>query len=414
MNEEDAATPEASPAPAPAQARATRWERRSRAAADALRTLIRDLYIDRFGEAPSTLKELPLTLKLRANPAEGWQLSFDPSLADQLVPQVEDAQAGVDVFRKGHVHCFRCMSSACEHSVPGTPLCVFAGYDSTGRPVWHEFAQTLIALKDDRIDQLYSRSPRVLTVLQPGRELRGDQLASFGRASKSYSILGQVIAGYFPWKNGSECAGRLAVTMQIVEGRAKDGSFSLNLNVIARTGEGQDLDEALASGWEPKLYRAKALALREVESLEDRVRSARAAGNAERARDELRRVPSILRRLSDGLERGERQAQRRTRHAEVRRDLQRPVNKAFEEATAAKDEQIFYDEKTNTVVVCGEKGRAHVFNPEGKHVTSFVLKPDGAAFRLRTNRWRNAADEERTALRAALAATAGARGSDPV
>ena len=106
--------------------------------------------------------------------------------------------------------------------------------------------------------------------------------------------------------------------------------------------------------------------------------------------------------MAENLERGDRQSQRRTKHAEERREDRRPVSKAMDDVRAATPEKLFYDERSQALVVVGEKGRAHVFNDEGRHVTSFTLKQDGIDFRLRNKRWRIANPGEWEAFRTAI------------
>jgi hypothetical protein len=98
--------------------------------------------------------------------------------------------------------------------------------------------------------------------------------------------------------------------------------------------------------------------------------------------------------LSEWLERGQRQARRRTHHVEERRSERRPVHKALEDVAAATSETMFYDEKTGALIVCGDQGRAHAFSADGRHITSFVLGPGSLNFRLRTRRWRPVTPEE--------------------
>jgi len=69
------------------------------------------------------------------------------------------------------------------------PHDVFSGYNSFGIPEWQEFVQALVDARDPRVDQLYADPPALLALVQTGRELRNRQLSSFGRASKTYSIL---------------------------------------------------------------------------------------------------------------------------------------------------------------------------------------------------------------------------------
>lgn len=397
---------EALPADVPPPAGPGRTERRVRAALDALRTLVRDLYADRYGSAPSSLPPLELNLRVTADPARNWELAFAPGVAEQLGPQFDDAQAALDVFQRGCVYCFRCETSACAHARPVNPLSVFAGYDATGRPGWSELAQALVVAHEPRVDQLFADRPRVVAALQLGNALRGEQLAAFGRSSKTYAVLAQVVAGYFPALPdvGADPAqpGRVAVTAQVVEARGHSGRVRLHLNVLAGLPDQAGLEEWLAAGWEPGLGRAVAVARRVVEAMERQLESLRAAGRMEEARAVLQRVPLVLRRFAENVERGDRQGQRRTRHAEERRQERRPVHKAVEDAKAITAERLFYDERAQTFMVCGGKHRTHAFNRAGRHVTSFVLAPAALEQRVRSRRWRPVTAEELELFRAAL------------
>jgi hypothetical protein len=378
-------------------------ERRSVAATDVLRTLLRDLYASRFGAVLPAEEEIELSLRLRVRPGEGWATRFEPAVEEQLGAQFEDAQAGRDIYVRGRVFCFRCGRSDCEHSRPPSPLSVFVSFDSTGRPEWSELAQSFLAAKDPRVDQLFVPGSAAHALVQLGHQLRGGQLSTFGRTSKTYAILGQVVAGYFRCSPAPEdrqdLPARVAVTLQIVEARGAGGIVRIHLNAIAALPDGGGLETLLGSGWEPSLYRAKALCERHLEEIERQVAAARQGGRKEEARELMRRVPGLLHRLADSIERGERQEHRRTRHVEDRRREQRPVHKAIDDVVGAAAESFFHDEKAKTLVVCGHRGRAHAFSPGGRHVTSFNLKPGAVEFRLRTQRWRPATPEEIAELR---------------
>jgi len=361
----------------------SRIDRRIKAAHDVLRTTIRDLYLSHFGEGAVPANELEVHLSLRVQPGMDWQTDFIPPLMEQLLPQLAGAEAAREVFVAGHVYCFRCMSSGCEHSTPPSPLHVFKGYDATGRPEWQEFVQTLIDEKHQRVDQLYLKPPRLVACFQFGRALKGRQLTSFGKASLSYSILGQVVAGYFQLNNQ-----RLAITLQVVEGRTRSGGLSLKLNPISHSLDGAYLVEWLSAENSASLFRAILIAERELSRIEQLVIAARSERNHERANREMGRIPGVLSRLVEGLERGDRQGDRRTRHVEERRGDQRPVHKALEDAASAVIGSCYYDEKAGTYVVVAHRGRTHAFNNKGRHVTSFMIKPGAVEYRLRTRRWR--------------------------
>ena len=173
-----------------------RFERRSKAVTDALRTLIRDFHSSQFPQHEGGGKPQTLQLTLDVDPSADWELSFTPDLADQLVRQLEDAEAGAGQFIDGAVYSFHAETSDDTSCRPPSLTEVFAGYSSLGHPQWKEFAQVLIDQKDDRAGDLYDARSPLVCVVQYGNELKKELLASYGRASKTFSILGQVVAGY--------------------------------------------------------------------------------------------------------------------------------------------------------------------------------------------------------------------------
>ena len=384
MSSEEQAPESAGTVLPPAQKK-SRSERREQAACDAVRTFLRDMHMDRFGAVNPAPGEIDILLRLKAKPADDWTLRFEPSLGEQLDVQLRDAQAQWNVYRPGHVYCFRCDSSECEHSIPSSPLAVFTGYAPNGTAEWSEFAQTLIVAKDDRVDQLFAGRTGVVARLQFGHDLRDRQLSSFGRSSRTYAILGQVTTGYFPLPTNPPQ--KLAITFQIVEVRGETGERRIRLNAVAAA-PATGLSDLLGSGWQPGVYRARETAVAALEAIERRASAAGASGNSDAAREAMKQVPVVLRRLAESLDRSARQDSRRTRHVEERRIQQRPVHKALDDVRDSTPDKWFYDEKAGTAVVCGPQGRAHVFSLNGRHVTSFTLRPETIEFRLRTHRWR--------------------------
>jgi hypothetical protein len=384
--------PKEPPAPRPG-----RSERREAAAKDALRTLIRDSAERAFGHHAIPAVPFDLTVRVSVNPAGGWDLKADPSLQDQLHHQLADMSADHESFIPGRVHCFRCNSSTCEHAAPTSPLEVFKGYTQTGSPQWQELTQALIDLKDDRVDRLYGRHSAVVAAVVNGSALKSSQLTSFGKASKTYAVLGQVVAGYFT----SGETDRFAITFQFVEIRRARGVVGLRLNTLCALSSGRSLEERFAEGWGGWVHRAEVRATAALGRLEQQLASAPSGGPAA-MRHAFRRVPGVMAQLATSLDRGYRQNQRRTRHSEERRQQQRPVHKAIEDAQGAPDHELLYDEKSNAYIVSGQRGRFHVFSLEGRHITSFTGRPGTVDFRLRTQRWRRLAKGEQQAFRTRL------------
>ena len=198
-----------------------RFIRRTTAVTDALRTLLRDFHADAFPESGSGGKPGEITLQLHVDPESDWALSFSPDLAEQLMHQFEDAEAGSDQFVDGAVFNFHAESNDHPLCRPPSTTEVFAGYNSLGQPQWKELAQVLIDHKDERVDRLYAKGGPVVCLIQRGKELKQELLTSFGKSSKTFSLLGQVVAGYvripagIPLPPGTP--NRAAITFQIVK-----------------------------------------------------------------------------------------------------------------------------------------------------------------------------------------------------
>ncbi len=397
MDDQDAAPSVSEPTGTPEPNRPAREARREQAAADVLRAYVRDLVL-----AACSTDELPsepfgVSLMFEVDPGDAFALTFSPgSLRDQVMAQVEDRTARLGAFVPGHIYCYRCHSSQCEHSRPASPGLVFEGYGTTGVPQWKEFGQVLLDLREERVHQLYARPPAVVARVMTGKALKTDQLHSFGRASKTYSLLGQVVAGYFllPDEDGSK-AERVAMTFQFVETRRRRGVPALHVNLLAALPDGADLAGLFADGWVPWVDRAYRVAARAITRMQQQL-AERDGSSSQSAGAILGRIPRIMAQLAASLDRGYRQSERRTPHAEQRR-RQRPVQSAVEDTNVAAPDQILHDIRTGRIVIQGRHGRFHVFTPDAKHLTTFRGGPDTVDFRIRTERWRPTTEEERAA-----------------
>ena len=67
---------------------------------------------------------------------------------------------------------------------------------------------------------------------------------------------------------------------------------------------------------------------------------------------------------------------------------------ALTDLARAKPEDLLFDTRRETLVVVGDRGRAHVFNLAGKLVTSVRYNPAAIEKRRQNGVWRRAAAEE--------------------
>lgn len=368
----------------PSRRKRNTYTPRQKAIAEALKATVRDLFEEAYG-APSP-HQMPLELELRFQvAADGdWSLQFHPDIPTQLRPQLASAEAARGIYQDGHVYCFECGSSLCDHSTPQASREVFDGYSQTGRPVWRDFGQILLARKDEQVEQLYQERPRLCTLILDTAQLRARQLSIFGRDSKTYAILGQLSAGYFfleDWDPRIHEDDRFALSWQVVESRNAGGTPELHLNSLGAIPGRPTLDELRADARFQWIHRAVA----------------QARNQLSRGRTQNRhsgQVPSnhacptsCLKSLASTLHQGQRQQERRTRHAQERRAVQRPVHKAMDDVVHAPAERFFMDLKHHSVVVLGPRSRCHIFAHNGKHITSFTIAQDAVRMRMRKKRW---------------------------
>lgn len=345
-------------------------EAQAQAAIDALEKLQR-LALAECGYSPR--EPVPAALSINWHPGLAAE-----DLVEQTLQQTKTLLAASCELRTGRVYCYHCENSDCEHAAPESMGQVFVGYQATGRPIWEEFCNYLLAQKDERVDLLFAEKNSILSRLTGRPGLIAEQLTTYGRSSQTYLILGQVTFGYLPIRSE-----RAALTFQVITTREQ----LLRTQLIA-TEPVLHAIEAAFGGSDDPLLRRVAEALREttqrIESLNVKWRHC----HSKQERSNLKnKLFSQLRELATKLERKGRQAQRRTNHAEIRSQEQRPVHKAYQDLQEATAEDFFLDKEKDSVIVLGKNGRTHVYSQQGRHITSFLLNRQELEGRQRRNRY---------------------------
>lgn len=298
-------------------------------------------------------------------------------LAEQALDNARRAASADCPVRPNRVYCYHCDDADCEHAVPPTPGLVFGGYENTGRPEWIELYAYLHSLGDERVEMLFGGDQHLLARVVSRKRLINKQFESFGRASLTYRVIGQVVAGYLRVRNQ-----RCAVTVQVVETVDR----SLHLQLITPEFVTEVLTDATRESAPAfhRIFDAIRDGRRRIEALTPKWRAT--IGKAER--NQLReKLFAVLRHLAHSFERKSRQHRRRTAHAEQRSKEHRPVHKAREDLETATPDQFFRDNKTRHIVVTGKSGRSHVFSEDGRHVTSLMLNGDMLERRTRRRRY---------------------------
>jgi hypothetical protein len=347
-----------------------------------------------------------MDLRVSIEPGEPWRLQADPSIEEQIRAAVQEMATQAEAFRGGSVYCYRCDSPDCPHSHPPRPTNVFGGYSSTGLPVWREFSQILLERKHPGVDLLYDPSQTDLVAMYMDPEmLKQRQLNVFGRQSKTYDILGQVVFGFLkiriPGPNRSEPE-RVACTLQAVESRRQDGSPRLELNVLARLSDGSPALDAIKGPYQTRVSDVISSARRRISSLRPPSKGHAERRLASSLPDTASLVADLLQGLARKLEKVGRQRGRRTAHAEGNRIKNRPTSKAWEDTFGAAEESVLWDKHERTFVVLGPRNRVHVFSRQGRHVTSLILASEAVRSRKRRQRWMPLTDDQREQFGSAI------------
>lgn len=333
------------------------------------------------------------------------QMSRDAEEAIQTA--LQDLIQHTAVFQPGRIFCFRCQSAECEHAAPPDGRQVFTGYRGTGAPRFQDFGQWLLQRRDPRVDLLYREPPQLVALASPGGELSADLLPECRQGG--YRLHGQVAVGWFQAPDAAIPGLRrpIAVTFQVISSRVARAAMGSNghrrrfgLNVIGTGPNGEPLDHLWDRLGEIPWGDSVRWAQTVLGGIEQQL--ARAPRTPDRAIEP--RIEGLLNALARRLEKGSRGKERRTQHAQQRhREGDRPTRMALADLARATPDNLLVDTRRETLVVVGDRGRAHVFNQAGKLVTSVRYNPAIIEKRRQNGHWRVAAADEVRVLRERVA-----------
>ena len=395
-------------------------------------------------EAKVDAVELPMILSFTSNDTRltaEFRLAESEKLIELLRNRVRDALLNAVAFQRGRVYCLRCENSLCAHSSPPTSRSVFAGYEETGRPEWVELDKLLHRKGDPRIERLYGGRDLVAVTLHRD-EIYGRLFEGFDAPKWRCYVLGQLCVGYFVpngekptaparpedrWqadRRPRERGELMALTVQVVRTEKAPEGAMLGLNLVGRRPElagggggganssagvtslasgAAPFDETILQGLPDALRHMR----RDTSVFSDRSGS-RVPGIGVALERLVNRVANLLRDASRDLEHRTRMDGRRTGHARDRaRQGDRPTHKAFEDARAAGDTDLYWDVQENTVVVVGPSNRVHFFGIDGRQVTSVVFPGNVIQQRVNQQRWAPIDAEKRARFRRGIDTAAG-------
>jgi hypothetical protein len=350
---------------------------------------------------------LPIPTRPQRNDTPEHVAALARGLSESLDGALEALLAHRAAVRPGVVFCLRCRSAGCGHGEPPGPRQVFAGYGATGLPRFQDLGQLLLECGEERVDRLYGRSRDLLARVFVEDALTGELLPAYREVDNGYHLHGQVVAGWYTLPDDSGRPATLAVTLQIVSTRptsAQPGGARrrYGVNVLGRTPDGSPLEHLHDTLGEVPWSDSVRWAQRILDDLGKGRASKKPSPEALK-----KRMEGILGSMARRLEKDRRSRDRKTRHGRERHSQgDRPTPMALPDLARAPERDILVDVRAETLVVLGDRGRAHVFTPAGKLVTSVRYNPASIARRRQRGQWRPAKTEEAAALRQAVAAVA--------
>jgi hypothetical protein len=343
-------------------------------------------------------ERIDLHLSLPTAFRDGQLAAVAGEAAASLQEAVQDLLQHSALFRPGRVLCLRCRTATCEHSAPAAGRQIFAGWGPAGLPGFVDFGQWLLARRDPRVDLLYRDPPQRVAVVVPEAELAGGLIPVFRQREEGYRIHAQVTAGWYQARDPAGVRRPFAVSLQLISTRAARQGGRLGINVVGTGPGGEPLetlyDQLGGIPWGDAVRWAQGVLV-----------------GIEEARQEAaeKRLAGLAQALARRLEKDARGAERRTQHGRQRHaEGDRPTRMALADLSRATPENLLYDVRSETLVVVGDRGRAHVFNLAGKLVTSVRYNPGVIEKRRKNGLWRPAAAEEVRKVRAQVGAVAAA------
>lgn len=334
-------------------------------------------------------------------------------LRDQAKAELLGLLAHRAVLRDGCVLDLRSGKADGPDCAPRDARAVFVGYAANGAPRFLDFAQFLLQHKHPGLDVLYQKKPGLVVVASSEDELYAAVLPPFRQAPAGWRLHGQVVVGFFEVERARGGPATLALTLQIQSAAGAGGRRRFALNLLGQGPDGEKLEAMVdrlgrKRGYTPPWRDAATWAQSALATLEQA-----AAAKGPRRLDDLaleERLHGILGGLARRLDHDQKARDRRTDHGELRHQQgDRPTPFAWRDLTQAADHEVLFDRRARTLIVLGDRGRAHVFNPEGKLITSIRYSPESIARKQKLEIWRPATATEIAQLRQAVASRGASR-----
>ncbi len=320
-------------------------------------------------------------------------------------------------LRDGTVFCFDSQQAiACPDS-----QMIFRRYHALGRPIWESFLSVCQEFGLDSRGLFDQRRPKAIAVVLDDDLINENLVEAFSKYMP-YRILGQISVGFIneqfqtvvheamPSKTSAtdisqgslvrELKSCLVFSIQIIKISPDHHPIKFKVNLLGITFE--ELLNHLSSAHDRSKHESVRKLVqktqRDLVKLAQRLDTlahhkpnptdlALSDPNTFNAtlKDEV--LKFLLSLKNDLLHIIEPQTYRTLHALERHEEISRPTPLAVQDAIHAGIDRLFFDQQQNSIVVIGPKRRAHIFNMQGKHITSFRLDPHELSNKQKQNRW---------------------------
>jgi hypothetical protein len=276
----------------------------------------------------------------------------------------------------GSVYCLQCSNGLCEHAKPPSSDSVFERYTPNGKPVFRPMLEILLEQSPTLGEQLY-RGPRKLVDYLRIHPQQQAPLVKDLRDGARVRVHAVLHLGFLQSRRIHEDK-RCAVSILLLK---EKGLYRLH-----QVGVEAELFERLAELPDEDHIKALNESLRFARRKLKRLRRKKRAGVA----DQKTSPVTVLKQLGTAMRRVSTKHRGRTEHAKIRHAQgDRPTGDALKDAQSVGAMSLLVDERRQTWVVIGKKGRAHLFATTGKHVTSIRLETGEVERKKGSGRWRS-------------------------
>jgi len=356
-----------------------------------LEDLIKTEFYRLYGQIGELRESSKILLNIAVNNIDDLEITMDPSLKDQIRNNLRNMNVKVGAYDSGRVYCYLDQSSECSHCRPDDRSMVMVGYRSNGIPEWEEFLDLLIDVSPSTAAELYENKQLIAAIYLRGRDVKKKMTSGFGKSSRTYNILGQILCGYFsirPSAVSYEKTDHIALTVQAVEHSSIQGEISLDINVISGLNVSNIMDY-FAEGSNRLISEAVFKASKQLKTIEQEINIAAPHSQGTIRKKLMPKIPVILNEIKLEILKMNQRKYRRTSHAIDRAKDNRPISTAIDDLSKVNTESILEDPENKTMLIPGKNNRWHVFSHDGRLVTSLFLEKEQVLKRLRRKRWQH-------------------------